>query len=176
MKKSLTAILLFCLLSALLSCNGKSAPNERIRGKNRIELEDIKMKEFRDGEPVSELRASYLSLDRDSSELLASGGNLVYNIKSGKFSDRLDIGFIKGSYNLVSGKMHMLPKKGLLLENNISLFSGEIECNLTDGFVKAYETVRIGGSNFEFEGNGFSGNIREQTFVFDEGIKARIFR
>ncbi|MCX7957480.1 MAG: hypothetical protein N3B13_00340 [Deltaproteobacteria bacterium] len=168
-----TAVVFILIQS--VCCSEKISQNGEIEAKNRIELTGVRMKEYGKNSDIM-LKADYFILDRDSADVSFSEGLFIADIKSHKLSDRLEILFKNGKYNLKSKKFNLSIREGLLKDSNIRLLTGGIEYNMSDGHIRSYEGVRLVGNNFEFEGNKFSGNIREGIFIFEEGITARLFR
>ncbi|GEM_PF-4592286 len=168
-------ILSLIIISEFFACPESEQP-KNLKGENSIELSGVKMREFRESMSGAELIADYLKYNRDNMELLVSKGVVITEIKSGSLNDKARVLFDKGKYNSINKVFSLTSVSGILLNTGLQIETGNLKYEMIKGDINTGEVVKISGENFEFEGKGFSGNIKDGLFVFNEGITARIFK
>lgn len=163
------------LLTVLFFCCLNENSEKELSGDNQLLLNKIKMEEYRGKKKEAELIAETLKYDKDKGEIIITEGIIQADILAGSLKDKTDIFFERGVYNFKSKNMKINLKGGLLIDKGIKITAINLELKTDEGYINALNDVKIRGENFEFEGEGFSGNIKDGIFVFEKGVRARIF-
>ncbi len=156
-------------------CNYQERKRLKIERENRLQLTDIKLRIIKEGRDDLKLFADYLEYDRDNQVIDINNGRFEKNIKFRTDIENLKAGFKSGTYNLRSGIFNINDVEGILIDKNVRMKLYKIVLSNSTGDIGSENEVIIRGNNFEFEGGGFSGNIKDGVYFFKDGITARIF-
>ncbi|MCX7943811.1 MAG: LPS export ABC transporter periplasmic protein LptC [Deltaproteobacteria bacterium] len=164
------------IISSLICCTEGEKNYETIDSKNKIELRDIKLREYKKEGHSSELVAERLVYNKDKSEISVSRGYFLSYINSVELIDSFKLLFEEGTYKVKDGKLTLKLDEGIVLDKEIKIMVRKIEYDLIKDKLEAEGEVKVIGKNFEFKGRGFSGNIRRNDYTFDNGISATLFK
>ncbi|MGC9044152.1 MAG: LPS export ABC transporter periplasmic protein LptC [Myxococcota bacterium] len=167
-------IIFILLILSPISCIGENSYRS-IRGENQLSLKNIKMYEYRGDKKEAEVIAENLIYNRDKAEFIIKDGRILTDISLGSIKDKVDIGFLRAEYDVKNKRLNVELKDTIFIDRGVRLSAGNLELKTEVGDIWSLNKVKIQGGNFEFEGNGFFGNIKDGMYVFDEGVEARIF-
>lgn len=176
LNQSVLAFFMLCYVFVLLSCYDLPTSSVKKMDNNYIKLFNVKMKEIGGNELLFKLNTDYLNIDMDKTEVYLGNGLITTDIKNKSFRDRLEVTFSKGKYNFKTKNLSLNLEEGFLVDKNIKILTESIEYDVLNGFLQTKGGVKVVGSNFSFEGKGFSGNIKEGIFTFNDGISAKVFK
>lgn len=169
-------ILIYLFVFVLFASCIKDNVENGIVNKNRVVLDDINMYEVNEKGGRSELQAERFVMDRSASEIYVYNGKFISSLKAGDNFERFELNFEKGLYDMKSRRLNLNVRGAILLDRDVRLSALDLEYDLESGNINTNGVVRISGNNFEFEAEGFSGNIKSGEYLFGNRIEARIFK
>lgn len=176
MRRPVSVLIISLLIFYICGCNYKERGPSRVVKSNGLILNNINLKNLREGRMDMSLVAAVLEYDRERGTIEIDDGIVISQMRFSSDIEDVRIGFRKGIYDLGSETINISPLDGVLLDHNVRMNLSDLALCGRTGQVRSSGMVFLKGENFEFVGEGFSGNIRDGTYYFTDGITARIFK
>lgn len=176
MRRPVSVLIISLLIFYICGCNSKEREVSRLVKSNGLILNNISLKNLKDGRMDMSLVAAVLEYDRERGTIEIDDGVVVRQMRFSSGTEDVRIRFRKGIYDLSSETINMSSLDGILLDHNIMMNLSDLTLCGRTGQIRSGGMVFLKGRNFEFVGEGFSGSIRDGTYYFTDGITARIFK